>query len=304
MIAGIADIVIGVRDPANWVALARDQLQFDVRAEGRDDGPLGEGSSGAIVLAPPGAETGRIRLIHYPEGRTAGRPDIRDLGFFDFDIYSRDCDATYAQLVRNGYHFRTPPATWSLDSPPLTLTEALLLAPDDVNLVFIGTAQPRGAAAYAADPNRRYSEASSAVAVVPDLDVALRFWRDGLGYQVLLDFHLQHPALEPLLGIPPTEGFRMALLAKGGETARIELIAFPPDRPRGVDRTANRAGTIGLLAWGFRSTDLTADLAAIEAAGGRVDSPPRLVRDAVHGRARVATASTPDHLLLELWQEE
>jgi catechol 2,3-dioxygenase-like lactoylglutathione lyase family enzyme len=303
MIAGIADIIIGVRDPAGWTALARDELDFEVRAAGQDHGPLGEGSSGATVLAPRGAETGRIRLIHYPEGRQTGRPDIHDVGYFDFDIYSKNCDTTYEQLARQGYQFRARPETWSVETPPLTLTEGMLHAPDDVNLVFVGMAQPRGAAAYAVDPERLYSEASSSVAVVPDLDAAIRFWRDGLGYQLLLDFQLQHPALEPLLGLPPTEGFRMALLAKGGETARIELIALPPERQTGQNRTIHRAGTIGLIAWGFRSTDLDADLAAIAAAGGRIERQPAPVEDAPHRRARVATASTPDNLLLELWQE-
>lgn len=303
MIAGITDIVIGVRNPAGWIALARDELDYAVRADGRDDGPLGEGSAGATVLAPAGAETGRIRLVHYPEASDVGRPDVHDLGFFDFDIYSRDCDRTYTTLVANGYQFRARPETWSLESPPITLTEGLLLAPDNVNLVFVGTAQPRGAAAYAADPSRLYSEASSSVAVVPDLDAAIGFWRDGLGYQLLLDFQLQHSALEPLLGVPPTEGFRMALLANRGETARIELIAFPAEQQRGRNRTRNRAGTVGLIAWGFRSTDLDADLTAIVRAGGRVENAPREVEDAVHRRARVALASTPDNLLLELWQE-
>ncbi|GIW08748.1 MAG: hypothetical protein KatS3mg060_3553 [Dehalococcoidia bacterium] len=302
MIAGITDIVIGVREPASWVTLACDELDFQLRSQGVDEGPLGDGSSMATILAPRGADTGRIRLLSYADASTTGRPDIHDIGFFDFDIYSRNCQTTYEQLTRKGYQFRARPETWSIESPPLTLTEGMLLAPDDVNLVFIGTAQPRGAAAYAADPDRMYSEASSSVAVVPDLDAAVRFWRDGLGYQLLLDFQLQHPALEPLLGLPPSEGFRMALLAKGGETARIELIALPPERQTGRNRTMNRVGTLGLIAWGFRSTDLDADLAAIEAAGGRIDVPPHPVEDAVHGSARVALASTPENLLLELWQ--
>ncbi|MFN8535001.1 MAG: VOC family protein [Dehalococcoidia bacterium] len=303
MIAGITDIIIGVADPTAWIALGRDELDLPVRVQGQDRGPLGEGSSGATVLAPNGAETGRIRLLRYPGALQVGRPDIHDTGYFDFDIYTKSCDNTYDQLTGRGYQFRARPETWSVETPPLTLTEGMLEAPDDVNLAFVGTAQPRGAAAYAANPNRVYSEASSSVAVVPDLDRAIQFWRDGLGYQLMLDFQLQHPALEPLLGLPPDEGFRMALLGKGGETARIELIALPPERQTGLDRTGNGAGTVGLIGWGFRSNDLEADLAAIEAAGGRIETQSVQIEDDVHGRARVASARTPDNLLLELWQE-
>jgi catechol 2,3-dioxygenase-like lactoylglutathione lyase family enzyme len=304
MLGGITDIVIGARDLAPWDHLLTYHLGYEAARSGRDGGPLAASATAARTFAKAGLEGGRFRVLQVPDGIDIGRPSVKQAGYFDIDVYVLNMLGAYSSLKVEGYPFFSQPETWALQSPPLRLTEAMMQAPDNVNLAFMHSMAPRGVMAWAQNPNHQYSEVTSAIAVVPDLDAAIAFWRDAMGLSLAMDLTLQHPAFEPLLGVRADEQFRMAMLsAEGGPTGRIELIGFPSGGLSGDNTAAQAPGALGQFAWAFRVADAAAAHGAAVAAGGASVSAPAAVADDIHGDAVCAAFRSPDGLLVEVWQE-
>jgi catechol 2,3-dioxygenase-like lactoylglutathione lyase family enzyme len=295
---GLTDVIIGARSLQPWRQLGT-RLGYQTVVDGNDHGHIAEGAR-AVVLAAPGTDSGRLRILEHPDATHRRRPQGTDIGLFDLDIYARDLDAFYSQSA-DDLTWVTPPGEWSITNTPVRLTQGLLLAPDNVNLVPV-QAGPNATwlNAWKAHPALPFSEVSSAIAIVADMDASIRFWADGLGFDLIGDFQLAHPFLDQLLTLRPGTSFRMAILAAGDQTARVELIHVPGDA---LDRTNEaQPGAAGIIAWGMLSDDLAGDLDRMITAGGKLERSNVDVDDAVHGRATVMTVRTVDNNLLELWQ--
>jgi len=130
---------------------------------------------------------------------------------------------------------------------------------------------------------------------VSDLDRALRFWRDALGFRVEHELSVAGEAADRLLRLRDTD-LRAVYLVRDG--VRIELLAFasPPAPPRRT-RPMHEPGLTHLS---FRVADLDATLAALRAAGERV-LDETLVRFPARGAAACMIAD-PDGQLVELVQ--
>jgi len=133
---------------------------------------------------------------------------------------------------------------------------------------------------------------------VSDLDRALAFWRDVLGFHEGKRLDVAGEAPETLLGVHDLD-LRAVLLERDG--VRVELLHYvaPGHRGAGEPRPMN---ALGITHVSLRVDALDATLAAVEAAGGRVLRGTR-VRDPA-GRRGAVFVTDPDGTRVELVEAE
>ncbi|MCW5893105.1 MAG: VOC family protein [bacterium] len=130
---------------------------------------------------------------------------------------------------------------------------------------------------------------------VRDLQRALRYYRDLLGFEPEHELHVMGQPTDTLLRLRDTD-LRAVYLVRDG--VRLELLQFaspPPPPPR--ERTMHEPGLTHLS---FRVADLPATLAALRAAGERV-----LEETVIHfpeWQSGAAFVLDPDGQLIELVQ--
>lgn len=129
---------------------------------------------------------------------------------------------------------------------------------------------------------------------VSDLERALAFYRDALGFAFETELRVEGQPSETLLRLRDVR-LRAVYLVRDG--VRIELLHYeaPGHRGDGSPRPMNQ---LGLTHLSFRVGDLDAELAALEARGVRVLHDTRI--DHAPLRARAVFVTDPDGTLIEL----
>jgi hypothetical protein len=314
LIDGVTAAIVGVSDRQPHLDLYCGRLGFDVVAEGVIDHATaralwGEGLAElrVTVLAAAGAPSGRIALVDVDgsDGADATHPHTADLGLAGIDVYARDIEATHRDLTAHGYAWLAAPATYDvpLGERRVTVTEGICLAPDGTDLVFVQPAKPRGTAAWESDPDRDYTELTSVVCHVSDVDSEIVFWGPaGLGLEVWYDVTFSAPGLDRMANLPPGSQVRLAFLA-GATTARIEVMSVLGG-VAGADRRAfHRPGrSLGHSGWIVRTRDLDAALVRTGALGARRIAGPVSTRDPLMGEGRAASMDTPGGIAVTLYQ--
>lgn len=127
--------------------------------------------------------------------------------------------------------------------------------------------------------------------VVTDVEASLRFWRDGLGFEVLMDERFEGDW--PTLLHAPSTSLRAAFLGdpRQPDSGIVELVELGPVPP---GTTPPAAATAGFLLLSV-VTDLATTLERLAALG--LGGTPRLVE--VSGVA-LAVVADPDGALVEL----
>jgi len=313
LVEGITAAVVGVTDFAPHLDFYRGELGWDVAAEGVVPGAVADALWGsgpadveAVALAAAGAGTGRIHLVRVPEPLApAVAPHNLDVGLIGIDMYARDIEAAHAELGRAGRQWNNPPATYgvAVGAKEVQVTQGVCPAPDGTVVVFVQPAAVRGTEAWAADPDRSFTELTSVVCHVLDPDAEVGFWGpDGLGMALWYDVTFSSPGFDRVAGLPDGTRMRLAFLA-GEKTARIEVTSARGEHR--VDRRALQrpARSLGHSGWSVRTRDLDAALDSVRASGGRVLCSPVETDDPLHGRARAASADTPGGISVTLWQD-
>jgi catechol 2,3-dioxygenase-like lactoylglutathione lyase family enzyme len=136
-----------------------------------------------------------------------------------------------------------------------------------------------------------------AVVVVRDLGVSLRFYRDGIGLDLLQDRHVEGDW--PGLLDAPSRGLRAVFLGDArvpdDHAGVLELNVFDGDVPAGPPPSPLRTGFFLLSFF----VDVEATLSRLAALG--LGGPPRRVsQPAPNGPTTVATVRDPDGLLILL----
>src|SRR5690606_3338378 len=131
---------------------------------------------------------------------------------------------------------------------------------------------------------------------VSDLERALAFWRDALGFRECKRFDVAGEEAETLLAVRDLD-LRVVCLERDG--VRLELLhyAAPGHRGTGEPRPMN---ALGLTHVSLRVDALDVVLAAVEAAGGRILRATR-VRHA-HAEGGAVFVTDPDGTRVELVQ--
>lgn len=129
--------------------------------------------------------------------------------------------------------------------------------------------------------------------VVADLEGALSFWRDVLGFRVVRRMEESGPYLDALTGLERAMATTVKLAAPDGQL--IELLHFHshPDRPA----WSGRSCSTGLTHVAFTVDDLDGAYRRLSSSGVRFMCPPQLSPD---GAAKVTYGVGPEGILLEL----
>jgi catechol 2,3-dioxygenase-like lactoylglutathione lyase family enzyme len=144
--------------------------------------------------------------------------------------------------------------------------------------------------------------------VVHDVDASLRFWRDGIGFEVMMDMHFDGDW--PALFGAPASRLRSVFLGDParGDAGIVELVQFvasSPDDPLRRDTSDDSASTSTSTSAGFFLLSCYVDVEAVLA---RLDGlglggePRRITVPGPAGSAAVgmATVVDPDGVLVEL----
>lgn len=312
LVEGITAAIVGVTEFGPHLDLFRDELGYQVAAEGVVPAAVADALWGSgpadvevIALAAAGAGTGRIHLVRVPEPMAPAEPPHNlDDGLVGIDMYARDIEAAHAQLGRAGHEWTTSPTTYGVPvgEREVQVTQGVCPAPDGTVVVFVQPAAVRGTEAWTADPTRSFTELTSVVCHVPDPDAEVGFWGpEGLGMAVWYDIVFSSPGFDTVAGLPAGSKMRLAFLA-GEKTARIEVTSAVGEHR--VDRRALQrpARSLGHSGWSVRTHDLEAALESVRRTGGQVLGAPIETDDPLHGRAVVASADTPNGISVTLWQ--
>lgn len=306
VIGGINAAFLGVNDLAAHLRVYVDLLGWEIESQGvigeEDAKQLWGSKVGAVPfteLRAGGAGHGRIILLEVPEQGTHGHPMQADKGLIAINMYTRDIHVTHQELSGAGLKFRTPPASWAvpLGDTMVSVTQMFLLAPEDVDIVFVEPASARGTAAWEADPERKYTELTSVVCHVPDFEAETRFWGpDGLGLESWYDVSFSHPGLDEMAQLPSGSVMRLSFLA-GETSARLEITRLENENV-GIDRRSSQrtAQHLGHSGWLVVVHDLEEALVKVEALGGTVLAPAHDGPLELFNLSRVAFANTPNGL--------
>ncbi|MBA2686657.1 MAG: VOC family protein [Gemmatimonadaceae bacterium] len=129
--------------------------------------------------------------------------------------------------------------------------------------------------------------------VVANLDRALAFWRDLLGFRVVREMDEKGDHLDAFLGLKDVRVTTVKLAAPDGNL--IELLKFHSHGDR--DEWKGSPHSTGFTHVAFTVDDLTHDYERLSAAGVAFIAPPQLSPD---GSVRVTYCRGPEGVLLEL----
>lgn len=271
-------------------------------------------------LAPDatGGAYALLRADDYPQGwvrlidiRGAERKIIRSNaqswdtgGVFSIMTRSADIARNLKDAERLGWTAYNDPYDFGFGS--LKLRNVVLRGPDGVNVAIYEWVEPKR---IDAPPPGAVSKAFNSMQMVADIDKALRFYVDGLGFRIIQRGTFVDPVETPTnFALPVNYATKIArkyaiLIPKDGndEAGRIELMEFDGFEGRILAAQA-RPHDLGVASLLFPVSDLdiiSARLHAIEApivrASALIDLPP-------FGEARALTTSSPDGVLLTYFQ--
>lgn len=129
--------------------------------------------------------------------------------------------------------------------------------------------------------------------VVADLERALSFWCDVLGFRVIKQMEESGPYLDAMMGLRDVRVTTVKLAAPDGNL--IELLRFHshPDKPAWTGTPYST----GITHIAFTVDDIDATCVRLRAAGVKLFAPPQLSPD---GNVKVTYVSGPEGLLMEL----
>lgn len=314
-ISGFDEAVLIVRDARPhldcWVANGawevRHQGQVDPRLLAAWGHPGGSGEE--WLLAHPACRTGFVRVLHLHD--VGLQKDIRaddqcwdTGGIYDLNVRVADLDAMAQRMRALQWHGASPPIAW--DFGTLGVKEWVVRGPDNVRLALIERVYPP---LEGFDHLEEFSQVFNSTQSVRDLDVALAFYRDVLGFQVLKSFAQDgFPPGPNLLGIPrgvaSQIGLKLHMLHPDGRMeGSVELVCNPG--ADGLDLSADACPPhFGMAALRFPMRGLAALARHLAARAIPLAMPMSRVTLAPHGTVGILAIRAPDGAWLEFFEPE
>lgn len=258
-----------------------------------------------VLLTAPGDFRGRLRLVRFhgvPQEPI--RPSQRTWdtgGIFDLDVFSKDVRALYADLVRDhGWTAFGEPVDYQIGE--FDVAQVVARGPDGLNLAVI---QPHKEPLFELPAFDRLSRVFNSTQLVADLDRALAFYCDVLGWQPLMS-ELVQGVVEPgfdVLGLPMPMARdckrRVAIVhPQGRNDGSVELIEI--EGLNGNDYSARAvAPNVGLLSLRFTVPCVESYAREIADRGGIAYTAPMRVEIAPFGPLELFCVRAPDGAILE-----
>src|SRR5205823_10392937 len=136
---------------------------------------------------------------------------------------------------------------------------------------------------------------------VSNLERALEFWQNVLGFGFSHRAHQSGEMVEQITGVKGAELKLAVVKAPGGH--KIELLEYlaPPDRKRHVDLRPCDVGSVHIA---FTVDDLDAILQKIAASGWKAAGKPQTLQSGPNAGKRVVYVRDPDGTTIEFMQQE
>ena len=250
------------------------------------------GPAAERIMAVPGVELGRVRLVATPNPPRSFAPfDARP---FAIDLFSTDIEASIAVAARSGYS--ASPITDHRFGPVL-IREVEIIGPDHLVMTILQPSAGRRSSVLDTDPSRLHSEVHAFVWSDTGLDRVLPYWQER-GLDKLTDAVLETPGMGALVGVPDEDvGMRLVVLAdEHARPIRVEFVDFlgKPSSPQpslplaaGLHAPAFEVQEIGAAATALAPAEV-GDVVAVD--------------NAAHPGTRAATVVSPAGHLFEIWE--
>jgi predicted enzyme related to lactoylglutathione lyase len=251
---------------------------------------------GTVRIA--GTELGGAELVDWQVGeRKRVQPRIQDAGAATLILNVRDIAAAGAALGKNGGSILTPKA-----EPVLATVHAgkgRMLLGRDPDGFLIGVMQLDSPPAETTAPATSNVVGASLLVTVADLDKAVRFYRDALGFDLARPTPWEtDKALADLAGLPKGAQRRSASALIPGTALPVEFIEF-----KGIERKVLGADAhgVGSSVLRLRVKDIDATIAALKAGGASVASANGEPVTFANGQ-RMAIVSDPNGIFVQTVQ--
>lgn len=259
------------------------------------------------LLSAPGDDRGRLRLVvfHGVEKELI-RPSQRSWdtgGVFDLDMFSRDVRGVYRRLQQDfGWTAFGEPVDYEMGE--FDVTQVVAKGPDGLMLAII---QPHKPPTFPLPEFTALSRVFNSTQMVRDLDAALAFYCDVLGWQALVKEEVQgceEPGRDVLgLPMPVAKDWlrRVAIVHPNGiNDGSVELIEI--GGVEGADYSARAvAPNVGLLALRIWVPSARAYADEILVRGAGLFSPPATVDIAPFGAMDCFAVRSPEGAILEFF---
>ena len=309
------EAVVSVTDLYETARFFREIGGYEVKWRGLLDASaiaswgLDESASGeAMVIGPPGYETGFIRLVRFDNAgpKKPMRPGARawDTGcYFSLMIRVKDMEAVYDDAIAMGWWTQTPVADLAFGTSKLKVV--VYQGPDGVQVQTYERLSPP--LPKAIPKFERMAGPFNVMQMVRDRDVAYDFFTKTLGFDT---FYLGKPYVskEPVnmpLGIPISLTTKVRYQAGivfpvPGEFGRMEMIEVMDLEGHDFSDRCE-APNLGILAVRYPVDDVKAAAETIKSRGGSIHRQHTEVNVAPYGTLDMITTKTPDGSLLQFF---
>ncbi|HEY9769507.1 MAG TPA: VOC family protein [Coleofasciculaceae cyanobacterium] len=303
---GIARILISLSDLNESVKFYRDIFQMSVVGEYSLDPNtieqlwnLPPETTGQAVCLKNDEQTTLLELIEFkPQSdkfiRSGG--NTTDYGLFTIAFRAKNVDAAYESLKQKGYQFICPPITYTPSWVPVTVKEAIMIAPNDTAIALIErVSEPipefKGDFGIMLDTSQ----------VVENIEEVTKFYVDILGLNIVFDQVLPTGMIDNILNLPEGTESRMAFINQtGSKNAALEFIQCSV---KGKS-LADGAGPphLGLFAIAFAVDDLSALIQKLQDNNIKILSKPVEISSCDRERARAILVEAPNGVNIQFFK--
>ena len=295
---GIARILISVGDLTESVEFYRDIIQMSVVEEYEIDSntieqlwSLPSETTGRSVCLKNDEQTTLIELIEFtPHAgkfiRSGG--NTTDYGLFTIAFRAKNVDAAYESLKQKGYQFICPPITYTPSWVPVTVKEAIMVAPNATAIALIErVSEPipefKGDFGIMLDTSQ----------IVEDIEEVTQFYVDILGLNKVFEQTLPTGMIDNILNLPTGTESRMAFINQSGSNnAALEFIQCSVEGKSLSD--VAKPPNLGLLAIAFATDNLAALIEKLQNHNIKFLSEPLEISISQSEQARAIIVEAPN----------
>jgi catechol 2,3-dioxygenase-like lactoylglutathione lyase family enzyme len=303
--------VVGSARLEDSLRFYRDVIGLDVEGPFALSGPefeqhwrLPAGASANAALCRAGeSPVGKVLLLDFPDlprhpVRAPGQD--RHLGVWNLNFYTLDIEAASRAMADRGYMLWSEPTRHDFAAEVGTPTEVLFEGPDGVVINLVQLPAQAGTRvgemrAYLEERGTTpagFTEVVTSAHCVRDMAAAVRFYRDVIGMDVLIDAILDKPEQNRFLHLPE-DARTHSVFVKGdhmfGKIALSQPLNYEVDDLIAIAAPPN----IGYLAMAFEVESVDWAIAQTLQLGGGVFSPPVDIDLPGFGRRRSAIVRAP-----------
>jgi len=303
---GIARILISVSDLNESVKFYRDIFQMTVVGEYSLDNNtieqlwnLPPETTAKAVCLKNNEQTTLLELIKFQpqsERFIRSRGNTTDYGLFTIALRAKNVDAAYENLKQKGYQFICLPITYTPSWVPVTVKEAIMVAPNETAIALIErVSEP--IPEFEGD----FSIMLDTSQVVENIEEVTKFYVDILGLNIVFDQVLPTGMIDNILNLPEGTESRMAFVNQtGSNNAALEFIQCSVKGKSLAD--VAKPPYLGLFAIAFAVDNLSALIQKLQANNIKMLSEPVEISNYDQKRVRAIVVEAPNGVNLQFFE--